>query len=193
MTVIIGIKHEGEVWLGADAFLGNGQYAYRVAQPKIFRCQVPNGGQMVIGVSGGHRANFLMRSIELPEHPKEMDTHTYVAEFLVNAIRERYSKAGYLENENSIEKNEAILLIGYYGRLFAVWYNFQVDEYAQNYAAIGAGMEIALGALWMVDVHSDYPPDEKIRLVLDACEEHSPWVSRPYTIMKVEEPKDVNA
>lgn len=190
MTVIIGIKHEGDVWLGADSFMGNSEYLYHVKDPKIFRAHVPNGGPMLVGASGGSRAGFLVRSMLLPEHLEGVDTHTYIAEFFVNALRERYEKAGYLETENGSEKNEAILMVGYQGCLFCIWYNFQVDEYAEDYAAIGAGMDVALGALWMINQCSEAPPLVKLRAVLDACEHHNPWVRRPFVIMKVEEPKD---
>ena len=47
MTVIIGIKHEGDVWLGADSFLGNGDYLYHTKDPKIFRAHVTGGGPML--------------------------------------------------------------------------------------------------------------------------------------------------
>ena len=190
MTVIIGYKHEGEVWLGADSFTGNENYLYHVKDPKIFRAHVPNGGPMLVGASGGSRAGFLVRSMLMPEHPEGVDTHTYVAEFFVNALRERYEKAGYLETENGSEKNEAILMVGYQGCLFCIWYNFQVDEYAEDYAAIGSGMDIALGALRVLVEFEDIRPIYKINRALDACEHHNPWVRRPFTIMKVEEPKD---
>lgn len=190
MTVIIGYKHEGEVWLGADSFTGNENYLYHVKDPKIFRAHVPNGGPMLVGASGGSRAGFLVRSMLMPEHPEGVDTHTYIAEFFVNALRERYEKAGYLETENGSEKNEAILMVGYQGCLFCIWYNFQVDEYAEDYAAIGAGMDTALGALHVLNEFAYGGIMEKLRAALFACEHHNPWVRRPFTIMKVEEPKE---
>jgi len=191
MTIIIGIRHEGDVWMGADSFLGTDSYLYHVKEPKIFRAHVLNGGPMLIGASGGSRAGFLVRSMLPPEHPEGVDAHTYIAEFFVNALRERYQKAGYLETENGSEKNEAILMVGYQGGLFVVWYNFQVDEYAEDYAAIGSGMDIALGAMGMLEsiTHDSTVPD-RIRIVLEVCEHHNPYVRRPFTIMKVEEPKE---
>lgn len=188
MTVIIGYKHnDGSVWLGADSFFGNSNYLYHVREPKIFRAHVPHGGPMLIGASGGHRAGFLVRSMALPIHEEGVDAYTYMAEHFVNALRERYAKAGYLETDSGIEKNEAILLIGYQGRLFAVWYGFQVDEYMEDYAAIGAGMEIALGALWVIDEHvHEWDAVDRVSRALEACDHHSPWVTRPYAIMKVE-------
>lgn len=191
MTIIIGFKHQGDVWLGADSFLGTDSYLYHVKEPKIFRAHVLNGGPMLIGASGGSRAGFLVRSMLLPEHSEGVDTHTYIAEFFVNALRERYEKAGYLKTDNGTEENEAILMIGYQGGLFVVWYNFQVDEYDEDYAAIGSGMDIALGALWVI---KEYFFDEsamvRMRFALQACEHHNPYVRRPFTIMKVEEPKE---
>jgi ATP-dependent protease HslVU (ClpYQ) peptidase subunit len=190
MTIIIGIKHEGDVWLGADSFLGTDSYLYHVKEPKIFRAHVSKGGPMLIGASGGSRAGFLVRSMLPPEHLEGVDTHTYIAEFFVNALRDRYEKAGYLKTDNGTEENEAILMVGYQGSLFVVWYNFQVDEYDEDYAAIGSGMDIALGALHVLAEFSHGGIMEKLRAALFACEYHNPYVRRPFTIMKVEEPKE---
>ena len=75
--------------------------------------------------------------------------------------------------------------------MFCGWYDVRVDAYAEGYGVIGEGMEIAMGALWVVNEYIDNESAVvRVRFALDACEHHSPWVRRPFVIMKVEEPKD---
>ena len=192
MTVIIGYKQGGDVWMGADSFLGNSESKHTVAHEKIWRCSVPDGGPMLIGLSGSVRAGFLVRSMEPPPHPDGLDAYTYVAEHLVNAIRERYEKAGFLQTENGRERDgDSLLMVGYRGRLFEIYYDFDVLEYGECYAAVGAGQYIALGAMGMMEsITHDSTALDRIRMVLEVCEHHSPWVRRPFVVMKVEEPKD---
>lgn len=43
MTVIIGIADGRAVYMGADSFIGNGDYALQYKHPKIVRRELPGG------------------------------------------------------------------------------------------------------------------------------------------------------
>lgn len=184
MTVIVGICEKGQVWLGADSYMGYGDYALERRWPKVFRLVVPqaegSGVVMLVGESGDQRAGWLVRQLaNLPKHEAGVDGLDYVAGPFVDKLREIYKEKGWALSENGREGGSAQLLIGYQGRLFSVWDEFQVVEGAEGYMAMGSGMYFALGALVVTE---GIPPERRLDMVLEAVERHHVYVRRPFVI-----------
>ena len=187
MTVIVGVCDGSSVWMGADSLAGNSAYVLNGKLLKIVRLPVPlEGGSeavMLIGSSGDFRPSFLLSQMALPEHEKGIDVLVYVAGKVVDCVRSAYRDNGYLQKESEREGGNCHILIGYQGRLFSMWDEFQVVETADPYMAVGSGMYLALGALAATE---RIKPERRVELALLAAEKHNPYVRRPFQFEHVE-------
>ena len=146
MTCIVGIEHEGVVYLGADSLSGNGYTSDSIAEAKCFR-----SGDYVIGVAGSWRVMDLVRYLQLPEPPKYA-THRYVTNTLVPIIRKTLLRGGIQpgpkgpHGEADPDSGPSMLL-GFRGRLFRIETDYCVLRSKTGYATIGSGEPVALGSL----------------------------------------------
>ena len=183
MTVIIGITDGRTIWMGADSFVGNSNYALQMKQSKIIRRQLPNGSDILFGCSGEMRVMLLLGAMELPDHKPGMDALYYVGIDLVNTMRSVFGDAGYATAQDGREgAGDACVLVGYDGRLFALWSDYTHAEPATDYMVMGSGMEVALGALAVTD---GIPPRRRLEMVLEAVAQHSPYVRAPFTFEEI--------
>lgn len=178
MTCTVGVVENGVVWMGADAFSGN-EYIYsRSALPKVFTQQ-----GVLFGIAGDWRGGLLLQSLEMPAHPEGMPPEQYVGQLLVAAMRDHFREHGFLQEVNAQQQTEdLVLLIGYQGRLFALWQQFQLTESAEGYEAIGSGMFVATGALYAAR-QVGMPAAEQIHMALTAACAHSPFVRPPFRVL----------
>lgn len=184
MSVIVGLIDGRTVWMGADSFTGNSNYALLTKHPKIVRRAIPNGGEMLIGISGGHRPHNLLSNISLPERPQNMGTMDYLIDPFINAVRERFKQAGYQKRVNEREGDtDAHLLIGYDGCLFSVWDDFDIVETRHSYMAIGSGMNMALAALHVTQDALD--PEDRLLRVMQAVASLYPYALPPFHVVSV--------
>lgn len=180
MTVIIGIADGRAVYMGADSFIGNGDYALQYKHPKIVRRELPGGQPILFGVSGETRPMLLLGAMTLPEHKPGVDALYYVGIELVNAMRTMFGEAGFSTAQDGREHAaNTTVLIGYDGRLFAIWHDYTHAETANGYMAVGSGMYVALGALAATEGIDPFPRLEK---VLTAAARHNAYVRAPYVV-----------
>lgn len=183
MTCIVAVASGGKVWMGGDSFSGNGSYAALTKHPKVTKRRVGGGYDILIGSSGDHRGAYLVNNMLMPSfNLTELGALDYVAGPLVNAMRDCFKENGYLESENSKERHDCQFLVGLQGRIFSVWDNFDVMEAADNYWAMGSGLQVALGCLF--DSIGDDPYD-RVHKALLAAEYHTAWVRRPFHVEQV--------
>lgn len=180
MTVIVGITDGRAVYMGADSFIGNGDYALQYRHPKIIRRELPGGQPILFGVSGEMRPMLLLGGLPLPEHKPGGDALCYVGIELVNAMRTAFGEAGFATVRDGREHaDNTTILIGYDGRLFAIWHDYTHAETATNYMAVGSGMYVALGALAATEGMLPFP---RLEVALSAAKRHNAYVRAPYVI-----------
>jgi hypothetical protein len=187
MTAIIGVRDGSDVWMGADSFSGNSEYLMSVGRPKITRREVaqvtekdnlPDGVDvMLVGTAGDWRPSFLLSQLKLPPHHRGEDAFVYISSKLADCLRDLHREKGYLQKTAEREGGNCHVLIGYQGRLFSMWDEFQVVENAEPYMAIGSGMYIALGALATTE---GIDPLRRLEMVLEITEHHHPYLNRPF-------------
>lgn len=189
MTLIVGvIDHDsGAVLIGGDSFVGNGEYVVKSPSDKVFS-RYTNAGKIIFGVSGDFRGDNLLRQVRPPEHSDGLATDQYISGPLVDAIQAKFKAHRYTQSDQEKDSQDLTIMIGYQGRLFTMWVNFDVIE-AINYMAIGAGMYVALGSLF--STVRDYPAD-KITRAIEAAAYHNPFVRTPYTIVSTLEEETDN-
>lgn len=183
MTAIVGIADGRSVWMGADSFAGD-SYALQMKESKIIERQLPDGSPILFGTTGELRYALLLETMPLPAHEPEVDARHYIGVALVDAMRDCFVKAGFgtKNNGGGDESGQSSVLVGYCGRLFSVWYSYDVVETAHPYQAVGSGMDTCLGALAVTE---GIEHERRILMVLDAAERHNAYVRRPFTVKHI--------
>lgn len=177
MTCIAGVVHAGRVYLAGD---GASVDAYGritcVPQPKVFRV-----GPCVVGGCGSWRALQLVQyAFTPPPHAPDMPDAEYLATAFVDALRECLREGGFARVENNVEEG-GTYLVGYGGALWQVQSGFEVTGTLDDYDAVGAGDDLAKGALYATRGRA---PRRRLRLALEAAAHHQTGVAPPFTIVR---------
>jgi ATP-dependent protease HslVU (ClpYQ) peptidase subunit len=174
MTCIIGLEHEGRVYMGADSYLGNGHTFGITRERKLFR-----RGEFLVGTAGDVRfGQLLAYHMTMPEaQGDEPDAQYLVMEF-VEPLRAMMKEHGFATIENSVEKTGNRFLLGYRGRLYRVW-DYQVDSYVNGLICIGSGEEVAYGAMMALEA---LPPRKRIKRALAIAADRVDTVAPPFYV-----------
>ena len=193
MTIIVGlIDQAGRVRLGADTVYSNGNRNVdrnsKITSRPVKR-PYRNGRQeityedsyILMGASGGVRPAQVVREMKPPDWPKGQSAYQYLVGPFVSAMRDALISAGQMgKSDTQIDEAELPMLIGMDGRLFVVWQDFSVTQPVDDYAAIGSGTDLALGALFAVKYAPD--PVERIVMALRAAVAYSVSCGGPLDI-----------
>ncbi|MFD4258203.1 hypothetical protein ACFWR9_11370 [Streptomyces sp. NPDC058534] len=176
MTAIVGLVHEGTVFIGGDS-AGVSGYSLTVrADQKVFTT-----GPYVMGFTTSFRMGQLLRYAFAPPAPDGEQLEKFMATTFIDAVRETLKAGGWLRKDSEQEEG-GTFLVGVAGRLFIVRDDFQVGEAADGYAAVGCGEEIAVGALYAT-AKLDMDPAVRVVCALSAAERFSAGVRRPFTLV----------
>lgn len=176
MTCIAAVVHKNTVYMGGDSAFVSGWYGL-VVRPneKVFERD-----GVLFGVAGSPRAiNLLRYHLQVATAPGD-DLPAYMATTFVDAMRDCFKIGGYAEKENEVEGITSSILVGIGGRLFEYDADYQVQE-VQDYAAIGSGGQVALGALYASEGRN---PQYRVQTALEAAERFNAGVRGPFQIVK---------
>jgi len=190
VTCIVGLEHQGAVYVGSDsAGVDSDILEVRVrADDKVFlQCS----GEMIVGFAGSFRLGQLARySLQLPELPapgcSDDDAMRYMVTCFVDSLRQALEAGGAARVDHDSGEAElgGELLVGFRGRLFTVLGNYQVSRYADSYAACGAGAQVAMGALF-ASRFAGTEPEDRVRLALRAASEYNTSIRPPFHIVSI--------
>ncbi|WP_326677681.1 hypothetical protein [Streptomyces sp. NBC_01237] len=172
MTVIVGLVHKGRVHLGADSAGISGLQLTVRRDPKVFR-----NGPYVLGFTTSFRMGQLLRFAFEPPHPTG-DLDRFMVTTWTDALRTCLKDGGWARRDSEQEQ-AGDFLVGVAGRLFTIHSDYQVGEPADDYAAVGCGDELALGALHAT-ASLDLSPRHRLTAALAAADHHSAGVAGPY-------------
>jgi ATP-dependent protease HslVU (ClpYQ) peptidase subunit len=179
MTCIVGFVEGNTVWMGGDSAGTNAwldQCLYE--SPKVFK-----NGEMLIGTSGSARQGDLLRwALTVPDHDPRTDVHKYMVTTFIDAVRTCFNAGGVAAKNNNVESMEGAFLVGYRGKLFVVYSDYQVRIPKQQFAAVGCGDQIAHGALFASNTFGR----DRAEIALRAAESFSAGVRGPFSIDKLE-------
>ena len=177
MTCIVGIEHEGSVFMGGDSASVSDRYQIDPgAQRKVF-----TSGPALFGVSGSWRLlQVLKYRFTVPDSEASACSDIeYLCTDFLDELRVCLRSEGLLRTESGIETMPgSTILLGYRGRLYSIYEDLQITSTLNNYDAIGCGKHFALGSLY--DTRSDYLPRERLARALAAAEHHSAGVLSPF-------------
>jgi ATP-dependent protease HslVU (ClpYQ) peptidase subunit len=173
MTCIVAVAQGGKVYMGCDsaAYDSDSTTHFIKSGPKIFTVD-----DYLIGYSNSFRAGQILQYDFVPPIPDpENLMRTMVTDF-VSSIYSAYEKNKFVLDE---EKGEfADLIIGVHGKLFTIESDMQVQEYTDNYVAIGSGYQFALGSLYTTKKVKS--PTDRIQKALEAASEYTGSVKPPF-------------
>lgn len=188
MTCIVGLEHEGVVYIGGDS-AGINSYSLGIcgrADEKVFLTETED---MVMGFCGSFRIGQLLRyALTLPQQKVGQDDMAYLVTDFIDAVRTMQKDKGSLRKENELEEHDSEFIVGFNGKLYVVEGDFQVGRPIENFASVGCGADIALGAMFATK-NLNMAPEDRISLALQAATEYSAGVRPPFHIVKLEAEK----
>ena len=180
MTCIVGlVDRDGGIWMGGDsAVIDDETWAVRTARdPKVRRI-----GTMLVGASGELRsAQVVLRGLRPPKRSVAVGTMGY-AMACADSIRRLLIDRGAGQKAKEQDKSESRFLLGFDGHLFVVEEDYDVHELAEPYAAIGAGADLALGAMFVLEPLG-FEPVDRITFALRAAARFNASVREPFTYL----------
>ena len=176
MTCIVGMidRKSNKVIIGGDSLSSTNIFISSRKDAKVFK-----KGSFVIGCTSSFRMIQLLRfSLVLPEINGK-DIYEYMCTDFIDAVRECFSKGGFLQKEQTGEEIGGQFLVGYEDRLFIIDNDFQVGETYDEFNSVGCGSDFALGCIYLLR-DKNIPIENKIRQALEAAEHFSPFVKQPF-------------
>ena len=189
MTCIVGLEHEGAVYLGGDSALSDADTGtLRVLrEPKVFI----NLG-VAFGCCSDLRAQQLLQYVlNVPDRDVEqLDDMEWLVTHLMGAVRALQKKKGTVKVSESVDTQEMQFLVGYRGHLYTVEENFQVYRSVDAWASVGSGSDLAMGSMHSTAKVAGLSPEQRITMALEAAEAYNGQVRRPFHIVKLEPEKE---
>ncbi len=178
MTCILGLEHNGKVYMGADSSAVSGYDGFKSRLKKVFR-----RGPFLIGYTTSFRMGQLLQydlnlSGLLIEPTDDLE---FMSTAFITAVRDCLKAGGYAKIDNGTEECGQFL-VGFRGRLYSIGADFQVNSSHDGYMAIGAGFAYALGALEILLNWQHDQPERNVISALQASGHFSVGVSQPYYV-----------
>lgn len=179
MTCVVGLVHQGTVWLGADsAAIGGTDFTIR-RDLKIFAKD-----SMIFGFTDSFRMGQIIRtSLVLPEHSVNVDDMTYLTSTFMDAVLACFQEKSFAKVEDNVASGGQFL-IGYRGNLYEVSEDYQVCAPTLPYEAVGCGGDYAKGAMKILET-TKLSPKSKILKALEASSAFSCGVMPPYHVISL--------
>jgi ATP-dependent protease HslVU (ClpYQ) peptidase subunit len=173
MTCIVGIAHEGSVYIGGDRAASDGSSIVSLATPKVYIRD-----EWIFGYAGSMGVGQIMQIIDIPILKEDDDPFLVLRMDMVDAFKSMLEQNGITMNED----NDTDILIGCRGRLFEFspsdWSVAEVKE-----TAIGSGGNFALGSLYTSNTNED--PIYRIGMALGSAIAYSPTCQGPMDIIYI--------
>jgi ATP-dependent protease HslVU (ClpYQ) peptidase subunit len=173
MTCVVGVVHQGDVYIGGDSASFSGLDMTHRRDPKVFR-----NGPFLIGFTSSFRMGQLLQYAFTPPVQGPEDVYKYMVTTFIDSVRDCFQAGGFAEKKSEREV-AGVFLVGYRGRLFKIDSDYQVAESMDVMAAIGCGANVALGALFVL---GDKSPKERILWALAAAERFNASVRGPFVL-----------
>lgn len=188
MTCIVGLVHaprgsrgkapEKTVYIGADSASVLGWTSRVTSLPKVFQ-----RGPFLIGYTSSFRmGQLLQHALAVPPQgtgKKDQDDMKFMVTVFAEHVRALLKERGMSKVEANSESGGQFL-VGYRQRLYSIMSDFQVNEMADGYDAVGSGAEYALGALRALG--PEMPPKTRVRRALEVSAHFSMAVCPPFYV-----------
>jgi ATP-dependent protease HslVU (ClpYQ) peptidase subunit len=139
---------------------------------------------LLYGFAGSFRMGQVLRyKFDAPALLDDENVDEYMRTYFIDKVRECFEENGVLCQSEDGYALGGHFLVALKGRLFEIETDFQVGELTYDYAALGSGREVAMGALHALEIVA-MPAHEKVQRALAAAAEFKPDVRGPFTILE---------
>lgn len=175
MTCIVGLAHEGKVYIGGDSMASANYDRQVIANRKVFSV-----GEFLIGYTSSFRmGQILQYHLNVPQQQDGVTDERYMVVDFIEAARDCLKARGYSQI-NSNEESGGTFLVGYRGNLYYIGSNYQVSRWQNGIAAVGCGEAYALGA--MLALGDKLKPKRRIMQALEVTAELCNGVCAPFYV-----------
>lgn len=180
MTCIVGVVHKTGVYLGGDsAGVGDVEDASLsiTAHPKVFV-----NGKFIMGFTSSFRMGQLLQYVFKPPSKRSgMNDMEYMVSVFIPSLRKCFEKSGFGRIEEGRDNSGGTFLVGFNGKLYTIYEDFQVMEKLSSFVACGCGDDLALGAMHATE---GMEPTKRLMIALEAAAKFSAGVAPPFHIVK---------
>jgi ATP-dependent protease HslVU (ClpYQ) peptidase subunit len=175
MSCVVGLLHEGDVYIGADGFATTEDGERRpIVANKIIRNK-----HYLIGYTGSVRTGQIVD----PHYFEPPDDIQDLAE----ALREHlYAKGCVATAEGGISMQTCNFLVGYKDQLYEILMDFQLNKVMGNFTAVGSGASYAMGAMHVLNkTYRLMTPENKLEFALEAAAKFHTSCGPPFSYEKL--------
>ena len=188
MSVVVAIKEDGKVIIGADSQCTRGGTRRTLSNPNNYKVwRVADTEHCLMGHVGlAREANIIRVARDLiPEltQMKDSVTFSFVVRRLVPALFEELENYRALKKEDGLPRFDSSFIFAYKERLFYISGNGTVME-IDDYCAIGSGECEAIGSLLSTEGE---PSEERIKKAIKASAANDIYVDYPIVIADTED------
>lgn len=184
MTCIVGLVHNGAIYMGGDSAGTNSDLEFSIRlDPKVFLLK----NRFIVGFTTSFRMGQLLRfSLRLPNQRQGQGDYEYMCTAFIDAVRKCFYVGGYMgkEKDGGDRENGGRFLVGYRGVLYDVGGDFQVGINQDPYYSVGFGNNAAFGSLFTT-APLGLEPEKRITLALEAATHFSAGVRPPFVILRL--------
>jgi ATP-dependent protease HslVU (ClpYQ) peptidase subunit len=189
MTCIVGLEHDGKVWMGGDAAASDseGNDIRRYASPKVFA--VTRGTEpFLMGFTHSFRMGQILQfSLTPPTCGRHRDPFEYMVNDFADALREVYKTKGFLSSDDEGTERGGTFLVGFRGSLYIMESDFHVAQpdigkLGCAFHAVGCGDNPALGSLYSTQRRG---PENRCYTALAAAAVFCSAVRAPFTVLSL--------
>lgn len=188
MTTIVGVVHDGAVWIGADSCGSRDTLVHTRGVPKIWthKMGLRADGLIVAGCGSARILQVARYDMNVPSMRR--DIVEWAVRDYVPALHEALRR---IDGENVMYNTNSILMIGYRRSLLTVDMDYNIDMPAEGYASYGSGCELALGSLYSTTTYiPELEPRLHIMAALHAASRHDAHTAPPFTILTTDPDDD---
>lgn len=184
MSVVVAIKHNGTVYLGADSQVTRGGSRYSLSNPNNYKIwKVRKTDNCLMGHVGSLRDSCairvmdnLVREIDIIHDDVDFD---YVVGRIEPMIRDELKEHEFIEKEKPYSSMESRFIFVFKNKLFSIEYGAVIEH--DDYVAIGSGESEAIGSL--ISSEEIVDPNERIIKAIKASAAHDIYVDYPIVLI----------
>ena len=180
VTCIVGLIDKGKVYIGGDSAGVSGLDITLRKDVKVFK-----NGDFVIGCTSSFRMIQLLRFSFTPPKDSKADIYEYMCTDFIDAVRKCFKDGGYGGSDTTSGEVGGTFLVGYKGRLFQIYDDYQVAESAEIFDSCGCGATYALGTFFAIHKNKSISAKDKIIKALESAVHFSGGVRPPFVIESI--------
>ena len=189
MSVVVAIKKDGVIYMGADSQVTRGGTRTSLSNPNNYKIwKVKGVDNCLMAHVGSLRESCVIRVMD--NLVREIDVYhdcidfEYVVTRIVPMIIDELKEYGYLDKDEVFKSMDSRFLFSYKDKLYVIGFNGSVIE-VDDCVAIGSGECESIGSLLTTTEESD--PVKRIIKAIKASAAHDIYVDYPIVLTNTED------